>query len=268
MCIITVSRGSFLGASKVASEIARDMEIPCLEREVLLRHAEEFGLSEEELSEDDYRPPLIFERLTKEKESRLAALRATLLQKAVLGALVYHGYGGHLLLAGTPTLLRLRIVAPFELRVGAVQREQGLGLKAAEKHVLDLDRQRSDWTRFLYGVDWHDPSLYDLVINLEFVTLSEASSMVRELARSQRYRRTPEDQQRIEDLSLASRVQAELGITRSSRLEIVAESGTVEIRGITFFREHREELEAAARKVDGVEEVCIKLASSMERLGL
>jgi cytidylate kinase len=30
-----------------------------------------------------------------------------------------------------------------------------------------MDRDRRKWTQFLYGLDWGQPSLYDLVINLE-----------------------------------------------------------------------------------------------------
>jgi hypothetical protein len=41
-----------------------------------------------------------------------------------------------------------------------------------------MDEDRRKWTRYLYGVDWEDPSLYDLVINLEHISIDQACHLV------------------------------------------------------------------------------------------
>jgi hypothetical protein len=108
-------------------------------------------------------------------------------------------------------------------------------------YIEKKDRDRARWTRFLYGVDWSDPVLYDLIINLERISIDEACSTVSSLAGEESFRLTPESQASIENLALSSRVRAALLThpeTAALVLEVDAHGGTVALRGKV--RNHRQ----------------------------
>ena len=85
----------------------------------------------------------------------------------ITGDAIYHGLAGHLLLGKGLHILRTRIIAPMEFRIAQVQERMSLKRKEAVEYIETIDADRRKWTRFLYGVDWADASLYDLVLNLE-----------------------------------------------------------------------------------------------------
>lgn len=267
MALICISRGSFLGAKKLAEQIADKLALTCVSRELTIQVAEDLGLTEGGLNENETRPPWFLEKLSCERQSHLVAVRAALMQQAVHGGFVYHGNVGHLLIAEAPTVLRVRVVAPLELRLESGMRFLGCTRRQAEAHLETADRQRRDWARSLYDVDWTDASLYDLTINLEFIEMSEARDLVCELARRERYQRNEDDQRRIENLALASRVESTIGVDLASKLEITADAGHVTIRGSSFFGSRAAEIEEIARNVNGVEEVQCEISSAAERMG-
>lgn len=258
MCVVTFSRGSFSGARAVAEEVSRRLAVPCLSREILVEAAQTAGVAEGKLSEVLARPPSLFERASRERNDYLAFVRASLYEQAAHGSFVYHGHDGHLLLSELPNVLRVRVVAPIEARVIAIQADGGLDEKSARRHIAKIDEHRTKWTRFLYGVAWGDPLLYDLVVNLESISTAEAATMITGLARADRLAWTPALEQLAADQALACRVSAELAKSAESRgtdLDVGAERGVVVLRGAVRYDETRQAIAAAAAEVSGVEGV-------------
>ena len=104
----------------------------------------------------------------------------------------------------------------------------------ARDYIETVDREREHWTRFLYGVDWLDPHLYDLCINLRTMTLDDAAELVVRTARSQPFQPTEESRQAMRELVLASRVRAALADdhrTAGAEVEVHASGDTVFLRG-------------------------------------
>jgi hypothetical protein len=105
---------------------------------------------------------------------------------------------------------------------------------AARAHIEKVDRERERWTRFLYGVDWLDPHLYDLCINLRTMSLDDAEELVLLTARSAPFQPTAESRQAMRELVLASRVRAALAAddrTSGATVEVTASGDTVSLRG-------------------------------------
>jgi hypothetical protein len=73
-----------------------------------------------------------------------------------------------------------------------------------------MDHDRRKWTQFLYGVDWGDPALYDLLINLEHIGIERACGFVVSIIELGGFEFSPERQAAMNDLALASRVRAAL----------------------------------------------------------
>ena len=152
----------------------RELGHPCISREVVLDAAEDSGVKERELQSTLEDPPRFWEKTPGRIPAHLNLVRAALLRRAQAGDLVYHGYAGHLLLSGISHVLRVRIIAGTELRIAALMEDYHMSRKEATAHLRKLDIQLIKWTRFLYGVEWQDPSLYDVVLNVDHIDVDGA----------------------------------------------------------------------------------------------
>ena len=258
MSIVTISRGSYSGAKAIAVAVARTLGVPCISREVILEAAQSAGITEGKLSELLERPPSFFERVSRERDTYMVFIRAALHQHAADGSFVYHGHDGHLLLTELPHVLRIRVVAPLDMRVEAVTERLGLDDRQARRHIAKIDGYRAKWTRFLHGVDWADPQLYDLVVNLERVDVEQATTLVSDMARSGRFASTDALRRRATNLALTAHVWAEVARVseaRGAELEIETEDGVVVLRGSVRTDGLRTSITEAAERAPGVEEV-------------
>jgi cytidylate kinase len=234
MAIITISRGSMSGGKKLAECVAGAMGCACIAREVLVEGAAKLGVSEEFLRERIERSPGLWERLTAERRTYALAVQAALAEHVCGGAVVYHGLAGHLLLREIPEVLRIRLIAPIQVRVQALMEQRGMTREAAENHIVEVDHHRARWTRLMYEVDIEDPRLYDLVVNLEKTSLESACATVVTLARQREFIVDDAARVRLLDFALACRVRVALAVQPASRglaLKVTASDGVVTLAG-------------------------------------
>ncbi|NWG00644.1 MAG: cytidylate kinase family protein [Thermoanaerobaculaceae bacterium] len=234
MPIVTISRGSMSGGQNLAQCLAEALQVPCVGREIVLEAAAKLGVSDQVLAAKLERSPSFWDRLTSERRIYVAAVQAALAEHAASGNLLYHGYAGHLLLAGVPAVLRVRLIAPLEKRIQAVIESQGLDRSEAEAYIRKVDEERVRWTRMVYGVDLRDPALYDLVINLDVMSLQSACATVVEAVHQPEYLVTPEVLRELADFALASRVRLALAVNPTGRglnLQVQARDGVVTVSG-------------------------------------
>ena len=129
------------------------------------------------------RAPGLWERLTAERKTYALATQAALAEQVVRGEAVYHGLAGHLLLREIPEVLRVRLIAPVEIRVKALMEQRRMTREDAERFIAQVDSHRVRWTRLMYNADIEDPRLYDIVLNLEKTTIQSGCDTVITLAR-------------------------------------------------------------------------------------
>jgi cytidylate kinase len=253
MSIITISRGTFSGGNLLAECLSGRLGYRCIDRDVLVERAATPRVSQRELHSALEQPPTFPGRFNHKRYVYLALIQAALLKEVRTGRAIYHGLAGHLLLRGVPRLLRLRIIAPMEFRIRMAQDRLKLSASAAVGHIEKMDHDRRQWTQFLYGVDWGDPALYDLVINLEDITIEQACLLVISMLEQGGFEWTPERQTVVNDLALASRVRAELAVnpfTSNLEVDVKASGGAVSVRGDFF--EQSEAVQRVALAVAGV----------------
>ncbi len=261
MPIITISRGSFSGGKTLAENVARRLGYRCIDREQIIQKAAAWGVSQEALRTAIEKPPSFLGQSQHTKYIYLAFIQAALTEEVRHGDAVYHGLAGHLLLGSGPHLLRIRIIAPMDFRVAKVQERLGFTRKEAIAYIERMDEERRKWTRFLYDVDWTDASLYDLVLNLEQMSLEEASDAIFAVAQMKCFAFTAEARRAIEELALASQVKAHLAMdpaTTDLQFEVTAERGTVAIKGDIVSPVQARRIGEIARAMDGVKQVVLK----------
>jgi cytidylate kinase len=234
MPLITISRGSMSGGKDLAECISAALGVPCIGREILVDAAAKLGVPEQVLAKKMEKGPGLWDRLTLERRIYVVAVQAALAEHVVSGSLVYHGLAGQMLLRGLPAVLRLRLIAPLEVRIQTVMERQKLTRQAAEQYIQDVDSNRVRWTRFMYDADVRDSQLYDLTINLEGMTISTACRAVLEVVKQPEFEITESVRARLTDFALGCRVKVALATHPASRgldLQVTSARGVVSIFG-------------------------------------
>ncbi|MFZ0890019.1 MAG: cytidylate kinase family protein [Candidatus Binataceae bacterium] len=255
MSVITISRGSFSGGKLLAECLSQRLGYRCIDRDVIIERAAAGGVSQNELMDTLLKPPGLLDRFRHRKYIYLTLIQAALAEEIRTGKVIYHGNAGHLLLRGAPQMLRVRIIAPLEFRLNMVQERLKLNRSEALAYIHSVDENRIRWTRYLYGVSWGDPALYDIVLNLEQIDVKEACEVVVTMATQKAFEFTTESLIAYEDVALASRVRANLAMniaTSDLEVEVTAHSGSVSIKGTLATLDQIEEVKRVARGTAGV----------------
>jgi len=122
-----------------------------------------------------------------------AAVQTALAEWCTRGDLVYHGLSGQFLLKEIPGVLRVRLVAPMEMRIKAfLDTHPLMSHSEAETFIRNVDQDRSRWCRLLYGADVTDTSHYDMTVNLKRLSLESGCATIAEAASQPRYQITDE----------------------------------------------------------------------------
>jgi hypothetical protein len=196
--------------------------------------AKEYGVPGAELTAAMDKRPSFWGWVGSQSRAYLTFVRATLCEQVQGGKVVYHGHLGHLLLPGVSHVIAVRVIADLEYRLKAAQEKQNLARDEALAHIKKVDEERQTWTRFLFEVDWDDPTLYDLVLKLSRMSLETACEMVAHLTERPEFQPTAASLKSMQDLTLQSRVSAALlkdPRTREADLKVAADDGTVTVTG-------------------------------------
>lgn len=234
MAIITISRGTFSGGQDLAKCVSEELGYRCISREVITEAANDYGTHEEELYKALLEKPGFTERSSLERNHYLTLIQAELCKAVKDDNVVYHGHAGHLLLKGIPHVIRVRVIASMDLRIGAAMRRHEFNTKQAIDYIQKVDDERAKWTKFLYHVDWKDPLLYDFVINLNQFSISDACHVVCGFTKLSAFKTTTESQRIMDNLATSTDIKARIfsdpGIT-SAQVEAKANNGIVALSG-------------------------------------
>jgi cytidylate kinase len=255
MTIVAISREMGSGGNAIAAAVAKALNFDYVEREILLRAARVHEVPEEKIAAVDERRLSLWERFDEEKRRYLIFIEAAYYSFAERGNVVTAGRGGPFFLRGVNHALKVRIMAPFEIRVRRVMEQESLDHKAAAAKVRTYDRELSGRIDYLFGLDWTLPENYDLVINTGNDAWEFYTHLLVSAARHPQYQPTPESQQRVCDLSLAAQVRAAIAkdlVTKNINVEVAAQAGRVALKGVVFSPAMMDAAAEVARRVPGV----------------
>lgn len=259
MAIIMISRGTLSGGKALAERVADRLGYPCLSRAETVRETiDKFGISEKEMISAINEPPPFWQQVHRRRISFIKAFSAVLMEHIKGENLVYHGHVGHLMLGPVSHVLRVRVIADMEFRIKGAMTRKNLGREEAIAHINKIDRQRDKWTRFLYDVEWKDASLYDVLFNLEHLSVDVAADAIVHMAGMDAFKPTPQSQKAFADLILSSRVWSALAIdghVMVSNITVSADAGIVTISGGASSVKAINAIAEVAQGVEGVKEV-------------
>lgn len=258
MPIITISRGIFTGGEALAECLSSEMGYRLVSREELLADvAAEYGASRELLESALMHKPGFLEGRGLRRLHYIYCVQAGIAKVVQSDNVVYHGQAGHLLLKGIAHHLRVRVVTDMEHRINAAMERCNLTREKAREYLQELDGQRDNWMRWVHGIDSSDPGLFDLVINLERITIPGACKLVAQTATGH-FQTTAQSQKAMDDLVLASAIRARIGLDRSisdERVDIAAKDGVVTITAKARALAEVDKVRDVVQEIPGVKEV-------------
>ncbi len=265
MAIISICRGTMSGGAAMAECLAEHLHYPLVAREIVQEAASDLGVSEADLSRGMERTPRLWNRQSSERRLYIAAVQAALAEHVAGGDLIYHGRSGQVLLAGLPGVLKVRLIAPMDIRLRSLMESEGMDVTSAEEYIRHVDTVRARWVKMMYGKDVEDPGLYNMVINLKTLSIPAACSIVTKAAEQPDFAVTKEVKLELLDFRLECRVKLALARARDTRaldLRIEADGGEIDVFGTApalSSGKMGEHIVDVARSVEGVEAVRLKL---------
>ncbi len=257
MAIIVISHQMGTGGPEIGMALAKRLSYRYIDQELISDASRRYGLAEDRLSHLDESKPSLFERFDAETRRYITVIQTALLEFAEADNIVLMGRGGQWLLRGIPHVLRVRVTAPFELRVrNWIRRTAELtgetpNQRAATDFVRRDDNDRAGRMKYLYEVDLADALLYDMVLNTEKLAYEAAVDVIERLARRPEVATTDAGREVVASRALASRVQVALAThpeTRKHRIMVEAHGGVVTLEGTAALDQAVE----VARSVNGV----------------
>jgi cytidylate kinase len=259
MAIITISREMGSGGIPIAHRAAEKLGYTLIDGEAIARVAGQYGLTPEALEIADEKPPAFVERLDEKMEVDLHVIELIILEYALKGNVIIYGRGGQDLLKDISSVLRVRIVAPFEERVERWAEREWLDPDLARILVRKSDQQRAGFIKYYFDRNWDDPLHYDLVINTSRLSEETAVKLLCEGIKDKNLvEKKGASKQVLHNLIVRKR--AEIAVLSSSdaeahHLQIAAEDGLVTLSGHLHSESERREVLKIVRKVEGVKEV-------------
>ncbi|MCC6420110.1 MAG: cytidylate kinase-like family protein [Gemmataceae bacterium] len=211
MAIVSVSREEGTWGGDVARDLATQLGYRLLDKKALLEEAEAYGGISEAAPELLERQPGLLERLDQERRRYSVLLRTVVYDVALRDNVVFLGRGAGMLLRDVDHALRTLFISPIPTRVARIM-ERGAGgrpgpmtREQAEEIVRRADRDRANYHRYLFQVDWLDPMHHSVVMNTGLIDVPAAVDILVHMINSGAYAATPASQAKLEQLARQSK---------------------------------------------------------------
>jgi cytidylate kinase len=224
MPVIFISRGTMSGVHLLVECLHSKTGVRCISHEDLEKNVNKHGEIAVRVVEKLDKATSAYDQFSELRWPYMVLMRNALLEEIRHGSMVYHGYSSHLLLPAFRHFVRIRIEAPLEMRVTMTMERLACNEEKAREYITDADDHRIKWARFMFAHDIRDTMLYDLVLNLDRVTLEAACGILECVMAGDDFQASPESRAEVERLYLATQIE-ELLVTdpRTATLEITAD---------------------------------------------
>ena len=102
----------------------------------------------------------------------------TIIRLAKMGHVIIVGHGAAVITNKIPGGVHVRLVGSLKKRKDSTKENLKCNDKGAEDVIYKEDEGRRGYLKQIFGKDIDDPLLYDLVINTDLVSLTQAASLI------------------------------------------------------------------------------------------
>jgi cytidylate kinase len=243
------------GAERIVEIICREQGFIPIDKEKIGEAVAAYGFQFSSLQKYDETKPSFWDFISRERYKYFHAIQIAICELAQKGKVIIVGRGAFVLLKDIPGVLRVRIIAPFDVRVKNMA-QMGKTREEIEAALRNRDRESEGFLRHHYQADWNDPLLFDMIINTEKVPFDKAARLIIEALKIKaEIANQAEAQEKLADLTLKFKV--ELAVMQDVKvdirnLDVTVKQGDVIISGIVSHEQVKKACEEAAARVEGI----------------
>ncbi|MCB2187624.1 MAG: cytidylate kinase-like family protein [Deltaproteobacteria bacterium] len=182
MAIITISRQVGSLGDEAAAALAEEMgyrQLTAAEvHQVAAGHDPGFAKDLEKLGREGH--PGFWEKLLLGWAYYASLYAAVIYELASQDKYIIMGRGAQVVLKDVPGVVRIRVVAPTEVRVARLGQSLGLSPEEARSYLESHDHERRELVRNIFEHDPRDWSLYNLVINSSALDVPGVVALIRQ----------------------------------------------------------------------------------------
>jgi cytidylate kinase len=188
--VVCISRDAGSGGNVLAHRLADELGFELFDQELIQRIAESANIRAAVVSSVDEKFRSVMEDWIADWSDRrhlwlddyLKHLLKVVASIAKHGRAVIVGRGGNFILSRRDYFysLRVRVVAPLDLRVQNLVAERGINAEDALKRVNKTDGDRKAFIHRYFNEEIDNPANYDLVLNLGRLTIADATQIVKQ----------------------------------------------------------------------------------------
>ena len=267
MPVVAMTREMGSLGKDVAARLAERIEKPLVHHEIIGLLADKMRLRKSHVVRFLEGKAGIWERMTTDTTSisiYTADETFNLLETGAIGVL--RGWGAAHLLRPVSHVISVRVCAPLETRVERMmQRLNTDDRSLVESEIRASEEAHGAITRRHFGVDWHHPENYDLVLNTERITIDECVDEIVALLRQPHFQETKESLRIFADLALQTHVRAALRHDpRTAKMNVAIETsdGRVTLSGVLEAGLELSDALEVVNAVNGVVETETRLRSA------
>ena len=244
---------------EIAHLLSEEFNCDHLDKESLEELFKEYGIPKENIERFDEKKPGFWELFKTDKARYLHFMKEAVFKFACKKDCVILGRGGQILLGKLPGILRIRIIAPLEVRIERVMKILECDDVHAEKMIQHSDNERAGFYKFFFDKNWENPDLYDLVINTGSFSAETAGVLIKSIVNTGEFKATQKETGRkLADLCLENEIKT--GIIYKDKiliqfLEVAVNQGVVTLKGIADSKEDLERCERIASEMPEIKEV-------------
>jgi CheY-like chemotaxis protein len=259
MSIISVVSGTYCHEDEVVRGVLDQTKLqPVTDRDLVVRAAENSGLSEAVVAKAFSAKRSVFNSFTRERERAVACLKVAVAETVARDGVVLDGFCSSLVPSTISHVLRVCLVADMASRIAAAKIADQLGQKAAAREIRRQDEDLAAWVLDHCGsADPWNASLYDIVLPTDKTPLSGAIRLIVESLANEAVQPTATSRQAVEDFLVGARVENALAAA-GHHVEVACLDGRVTLtinKHVLMLGRLEEELKEIAGPVEGVRSV-------------
>ncbi|MEJ2070154.1 MAG: cytidylate kinase family protein [Syntrophobacterales bacterium] len=259
MAILTISREYGSGGWEIGRRVAERLGYQFVDKERVFQDLERAGAQWGRLARElDEVCPTLWERHDWQYRGYVAQTEAVFLDYAEADNAVLIGRGGSFLLQEVPFSLRVRLVAPLEVRLERIMAREGLDREVAARLITQMDGDRACYVKANYGSDWDLEQVYDLTLNTGTFTFEQVEDVLGHGLEDKDRLATPEAKTLLQQTALAYRLKARVATDPHllvPTLKVDLEDGTLVVAGIIHTPQEQKLIQELAREVCGEQPV-------------
>lgn len=192
--IITIGRQFGSGGKEVGIRVAKELGIPCYDKELLRAAAKKSGLCEKIFENFDERPKSLLYSIAMDsymfslpgtgagdslEQQVYLATFDTIRHLAEEGPCVLIGRCADYALADNPNRLSLFIYAPMDVRIARVAERQELTPEKAKALIVKTDKRRASYYEYYSSKKWGAVESYDYCLDSSYLGLGGTVELIR-----------------------------------------------------------------------------------------